>query len=403
MADQQQVKRLREGITTWNTWRIEHLSIPIDLSGADFSKADLSGAFLDGANLIRANFSSADLSRASFSGANLSNADFSNANLTEAFLDKAFDDTLHLVDFRGANFSNANLNEASLRAVNLTTANFRGANLRKANLRGANLLRALFTEAVLEDTILDEANLSYVSFINANLSGATFRGTDLSHARIGGTQLGDRDLRTVKGLETVEHKGPSPLSINTIYLSEGDIPEGFVKGTGAPDSFIEYMHALARKPIQYYTCFLSYTNKDQDFAERLYADLQSKGIRCWYAQQELKAGDYYRHEIDESIRVSDKLLVILSQHSIHSDWVEREVNEALKKEEQMDMSTQVLFPLRLDETVMHTRKEWAKSVRFLRHILDFTNWQDHTTYQKALARLLRDLRQSEKKPPPSSK
>jgi hypothetical protein len=55
----------------------------------------------------------------------------------------------------------------------------------------------------------------------------------------------------VKGLKTVRHDAPSLLSINTIYLSEGDIPESFVRGTGAPDSFIEYMHALARKPFDW--------------------------------------------------------------------------------------------------------------------------------------------------------
>jgi hypothetical protein len=47
------------------------------------------------------------------------------------------------------------------------------------------------------------------------------------------------------------------LSINSLYLSEGEIPETFLRGTSAPDSFIEYIHALAAKPIEYYTCFIS--------------------------------------------------------------------------------------------------------------------------------------------------
>ncbi len=52
----------------------------------------------------------------------------------------------------------------------------------------------------------------------------------------------------------------------------------------------------------------------------------------------------------------------------------------------------VLFPLRLDETVMQTTKAWAADVRRRWQIGDFTQWKQHDHYQKALERLLRDLR-----------
>ena len=51
----------------------------------------------------------------------------------------------------------------------------------------------------------------------------------------------------------------------------------------------------------------------------------------------------------------------------------------------------VLFPLRLDETVMQTTKAWAADVRRRWHIGDFTQWKDHDAYQQAFERLLRDL------------
>src|SRR5205823_5416694 len=155
---------------------------------------------------------------------------------------------------------------------------------------------------------------------------------DLSGAIMGWTTFGEQDLSRVKGLETTQHTGPSNLSINTIYKSGGNLPEAFVKGTGAPDSFIEYMHALASKPIQYYTCFVSYSSQDQDFAERLYVDLQSKGVSCWYAPEDLKIGDKFRPRIDEAIRMYDKLLLVLSKHSVNSPWVEKEVETAFEKE-----------------------------------------------------------------------
>ena len=162
------------------------------------------------------------------------------------------------------------------------------------------------------------------------------------------------------------------------------------KGAGVPETFITYVHSLVGKPIDYYNCFISYSSKDQDFAEQLYADLQSKGVRCWFAPEDLKIGEEFRSRIDESIRLYDKLMVILSQHSINSSWVEFEVKKALKKEQ--EQGKLMLFPIKLDETVMEAPEAWAADIRKKRHIGDFTKWKEHDAYQKAFARLLRDLK-----------
>jgi hypothetical protein len=51
----------------------------------------------------------------------------------------------------------------------------------------------------------------------------------------------------------------------------------------------------------------------------------------------------------------------------------------------------VLFPIRLDDTVMKTKEAWAAKLR-ARHIGDFTRWKEHGAYSKGLDRLLRDLK-----------
>ena len=91
----------------------------------------------------------------------------------------------------------------------------------------------------------------------ANLSGADLRGADLSWAKLSSTIFGDIDLRTVKGLKRVIHEGPSTIGIDTILKSQGEIPEEFLKGTGASDNFIEYARSLSQDPIKYYTSFIS--------------------------------------------------------------------------------------------------------------------------------------------------
>ena len=92
------------------------------------------------------------------------------------------------------------------------------------------------------------------------------------------------------------------------------------------------MHSLVGKPIEYYSVFISYSSKDEEFARRLYNDLQGARVRCWFALEDLKTGDKFWERIDVGIRMYDKLLVILSEDSIDSPWVEEEVTSALEKE-----------------------------------------------------------------------
>ena len=96
------------------------------------------------------------------------------------------------------------------------------------------------------------------------------------------------------------------------------LPLAFLRGCGLPESLLTFLPSLLNQPIQFYSCFISYSTKDQEFADRLYADLQNKGVRCWFAPEDLKIGDHFRNRIDQSIRLHDKLLIILSENSIQS-------------------------------------------------------------------------------------
>jgi hypothetical protein len=345
---------------------------PIDLTKvipqlSSLTKTDLQGVDLHGADLVRADLYGANLIRADLHGADLHGADLHKADLYRA-------------DLTGANLAGANLTKANLTRANLTGANLARANLMEADLYGADLYKAELHRADLTG-----ANLTRVNFTGADLTGANFTNTDALF-----TIFGNLDLRGVRGLETMGHDGPSTIGIDTVYRSHGEIPVDFMRGAGVTDTFIEYMSSLIVKPIRYYTCFISYSSRDQDFAERLYADLQSKGVRCWFAPEDLKTGDKIRPRIDESIRLYDKLLFVLSQHSIASPWVELEVEHALSKESKQNRA--VLFPVKLDDTVMHIQQGWAANIRLTRHISDFTKWKQHDDYMRALERLLRDLK-----------
>ena len=269
-------------------------------------------------------------------------------------------------------------NSPDLVSADLMGADLIGADLRHANFRGANF---------------GGASLVGVSFSNASLISANLHAANLDRATVGDTVFADIDLRWVKGLTGVRHSRRSEISISTIYRSEGKIPEVFLRGCGLPESFIVQIPALltAMQPIEFYSCFISYSSKDQEFAERLHSDLQAKGVRVWFAPHDMKIGARIRPTIDESIRVYDKLLLVLSGHSVSSQWVEQEVEAALAREREPEGKT-VLFPIRIDDAVMGNHAGWPALLRNTRNVGDFTRWKEHDSYRQAFDRLLRDLK-----------
>lgn len=353
MANPEHVAKLKEGVEAWNAWRKENFDIKPDLSEADLSEiefpkadfyqtdfrnSDLSGSYLWGGWFDKANLSGANLSGANLATATLSRSDLSNA-------------ILFRVNFYGASFSRANLTSAIFTVCTLDKVNFTSADLRETDFGGSVFLETIFA---------------------------------------------DINLKQVKGLDTCRYLGPSIVDHRTI-LKSGKLPFVFLKGCGLPDRLIEYYPSvLNENPIQFYSCFISYSTKDQKFAERLHADLQAKDVPCWFAPHDLKTGDEIRERIDEVIRIHDKLLVIFSENSINSEWVKDEVNTAFEEEgkrEEQGRKDKVLFPIRLDDSVLDVNAGWARKSRD-RLIADFTNWKDHDSYTKAFDRLLKDLKAS---------
>ena len=386
MANPEHLAKLNEGMGAWKGWRSDHPHTVPDLSGADLRGSNLRKAYLEDAVLRGACLAGANLIEADLGGANLDGALLFGANLSGAYLLGA-----HL---EGARFGRedpsqpegtttpeaAKLCEARLEEATLLRADLEGVDLRRANLEGANLRWAQLAGADLSEANLRFANLAMADLADSRLDGAL----------MGYTIFGDNDLSAVR-LDGIQHWGPSTIGIDTICRSQGKIPETFLREGGVPDDFIAYVHALVARPIEFYSCFISHSSKDGEFVRRLHAVLQQAGVRCWFAPEDLKIGDKFRTRIDESIRLYDKLLLILTKNSIPSPWVEEEVEAALEKERKQSGKL-VLFPIRLDDAVMEADQAWAASLRRTRHIGDFRNWKDHDAFKNSFDRLLRDLK-----------
>ena len=351
MANEEHLKILREGVEKWNEWRGHNPGIRPSLE-----RASLAGAILVGADLSEACLSSSKLEGAQLHGANL----------------------------MGATLAAADLADADLGDVDLRAATFLDANLRNTNL--------------------SMSDISYVDSNRADVDNANFAFSVLNCST-----LANIDLSTVKGLREVRHLGPSSIGIDTLYKSQGKIPDEFLRGAGVPEDVITHLLPLIRQgsPIQFYSCFISYSGKDEEFARRLHERMRAAGLRVWFAPEDMKGGDKLHEQLERAIQLHDRLLIVLSDHSILSPWVEREIRHAYETERKE--GRRKLFPIRL--TDMSTFSEWkcadsrsgkdlAEEVRQY-FIPDFSNWKDHDAFEKSFGKLLADLKSEEKKPDPS--
>src|SRR6185437_6390713 len=155
------------------------------------------------------------------------------------------------------------------------------------------------------------------------------------------------------------------IGIDTLVRSRGIIPERFLREAGVPEPFIVNMKSLvaSMSPIEFYSCFISYSSMDKCFAEQLHSDLTRNRVRCWFAPQDLRIGDRLRPSFAEAIQMHDKLVVVLSASAIESKRVEDEVETAFEKERRDRNRRPVLFPIRLDDRVMETDEAWAADIR----------------------------------------
>ena len=408
MANEEQLAILRQGVEVWNEWREKNIDVSINLFGANLGnanligahleKADLGGANLRGAILSHANLNGARLTSSRLDGAHLNHTNLIRTNITGAYLVGAYMSDATLIETR--------MNYAKLPLVDLRYAYLKGVFFFGADLSSSNLEGASISDADLRRADLHQANLGDTHLYEVNLGEAKLHETNLSKAQIGAIVFRRNDLSFVQGLETVTHLGPSTIGIDTLIKSGGKIPEVFLRGCGVPENFIEYLPSLigTMQPIQFYSCFLSHSTKDHDFAQRLYDRLLGQRIRVWFAPEELKGGRLLDDQIDHAIRLHDKLILVLSDESIRSKWVMKEIRKA--RREELANNRRKLFPIRL--TDMQTLENWecldhetghdlADVVRSY-FIPDFSNWKDHNSFERAFTRFLDALKAADEPP-----
>ena len=94
--------------------------------------------------------------------------------------------------------------------------------------------------------------------------------------------------------------------------------------------------------------------------------------------------------VDRAMRLNPTVLLVLSENSVKSDWVEHEAREA--RELEKELGRDVLCPVALDDAWKDCA--WPARLReqiMEYHILDFSKWKDEGEFAKMFRKLIDGL------------
>lgn len=156
--------------------------------------------------------------------------------------------------------------------------------------------------------------------------------------------------------------------------------------------------------MPYRSVFISYSTEDGKFGEKLYQALSEAGIRVWFAPHDMAPGKKLHHQIHQAIDRYDKLLLVISEASMKSDWVGAELFRA--RERERNEGVQMLFPVRIAPFDMIRKwtlfdadggRDLAREIREY-FIADFSQWTDDAIFLNQAHRLVEALMMEDVQP-----
>lgn len=93
--------------------------------------------------------------------------------------------------------------------------------------------------------------------------------------------------------------------------------------------------------------FISYNHQDSHFVDVLAANLVRAKHNVWMDRWELNVGDSLTSKIEENLTQSSAIIVVLSKHSIESNWCKRELTAGLVRE--LEENKTLVLPVVIDD------------------------------------------------------
>ncbi|WP_298502234.1 toll/interleukin-1 receptor domain-containing protein [uncultured Methanobrevibacter sp.] len=77
--------------------------------------------------------------------------------------------------------------------------------------------------------------------------------------------------------------------------------------------------------------FISYSTKDKVVADAICHVLEENGIPCWIAPRNITSGKHYAEEISNAIKSTELVVLVFSENSQNSQFVQNEIKLAFSK------------------------------------------------------------------------
>ena len=201
--------------------------------------------------------------------------------------------------------------------------------IRQRNQRGEE---PLLTSYVLDDLKRNlslpfppEQSDNLLAWLRTHEPGTVVRLDERKHEPIAGSENGEafrlavRDLKARELIEARDAGRPHDVLVTTAGWRYA-LPR---ESERAPDP--ETTTGPAERDV-----FLCHAGEDKlSVVEPLRAALKAAGISSWYDRDELVLGDNLLAKVQEGIRISRFVVVVLSKHSAGKPWPEAELNAAL--------------------------------------------------------------------------
>lgn len=121
--------------------------------------------------------------------------------------------------------------------------------------------------------------------------------------------------------------------------------------------------------------FISYSHFDRAWADRLRLALEQRGLAVWFDEHNIRPGDLFAKSLEQGLRESRAVALVVSQEALSSAWVEEEYYRALSL---VNSSSQLrLIPLLLGQAQLPgflSSRQW----------IDF---RDETSFEESVNRL----------------
>ena len=78
--------------------------------------------------------------------------------------------------------------------------------------------------------------------------------------------------------------------------------------------------------------FISYSSKDSDIANKICYILEQNNLKCWIAPRNISSGRIYGDEISDAIKSTKIVVLVYSQYSQESKYVDNEIELAFSKD-----------------------------------------------------------------------